>query len=218
MKYVGGKNKIGKYIAEVMKQMVPPSMTSDYLEPFCGSLGVTVNMTDTYTNINASDTHPDLIALWKDVQKGTFIPPTTLTETQWNNVKQLPSPSAMKAFIGFGCSFGGKYFSGYAQKYANGKNEDYLKAATNSVAKIEPKIKNVRFTCCDYKKWNPTKTLIYCDPPYTYSKFPVKYRTSTKKYDVFNNDEFWDIMRQWSQNNFVFIRNYCTTRFCLYMA
>ena len=42
MKYVGGKNKIGKYIANVIKEMVPPTMTSTYLEPFCGSLGVTV--------------------------------------------------------------------------------------------------------------------------------------------------------------------------------
>lgn len=205
MKYVGGKNKIGKYIAEVMKQMVPPSMTSTYLEPFCGSLGVTVNMTDTYTDIYASDTHPDLIALWKDVQQGTFTPPTTLTELQWNNVKNIESPSSMKAFVGFGCSFGGKYFSGYAQKYTNGKNEDFLKAATNSMKKIQPKIQNVKFECCDYKKWTPENTLIYCDPPYAYNNHPVKYRKSTKKYDVFNNIEFWDKMREWSKDNFVFI-------------
>lgn len=205
MKYVGGKNKIGKYIANVIKEMVPPTMTSTYLEPFCGSLGVTVNMIDTYNKIYASDNHPDLIALWEAVQKNEFIPPTNLNETEWNIIKNKPSPSAMKAFVGFGCSFGGKYFSGYAQKYTNGKNEDYLKAATNSINKIQPKIQNIKFKCCDYQYWKPKNVVIYCDPPYNYNNFPVKYRKSTKKYDVFDNNKFWDIMRKWSKDNFVFI-------------
>ena len=47
--------------------------------------------------------------------------------------------------------------------------------------------------------------LIYCDPPYKFNKFPVKYRTSTKKYNTFDIDEFWNIMREWSKNNYVFI-------------
>ena len=63
----------------------------------------------------------------------------------------------------------------------------------------------MKFECCDYKKWTPENTLIYCDPPYAYNNHPVKYRKSTKKYDVFNNIEFWDKMREWSKDNFVFI-------------
>ena len=204
MKYLGGKNKIGKYIANVMKERIRPGEVDGYLEPFCGSLGVTQHMTSDY-NVIASDTHSDLIALWKKVKADKFISPKNMTEARYLKIKNQKSPSALKAFVGFGCSFGGKYFSGYAQKYTNGKNENYLRAVTNSMKKIQPKITNVKFKCCDYKKWKPKNMLIYCDPPYKYSKFPVKYRTSTKRYDVFDSKVFWDTMRKWSKNNYVFI-------------
>ena len=179
-------------------------MVDGYLEPFCGSLAITVHMTD-YKKVIASDIHSDLIMLWKKVQKNKFIPPKTLNEDQWKKIKEYKSPSAMKAFAGFGCSFGGKFFGGYAQKYTNGKNEDYLKAATNSINKIKSKIENVKFYKKDYKKWTPKNMLIYCDPPYVPSNFPVKYRTATKKYSEFDNKKFWNVMRKWSKKNYVFI-------------
>lgn len=204
MKYLGGKNKTGRYIADAMKARVKPTEVAGYLEPFCGSLGVTQHMTDEY-KVTASDTHPDLIALWKKLKKKQFISPKTMSEERYLRIKNFKSPSALKAFAGFGCSFGGKFFSGYAQKYTNGKKENYLSAVSNSMKKIQPKITNVKFKCCDYKKWKPKNMLIYCDPPYKYSKFPVKYRTSTKKYVEFDNNEFWDIMRKWSKHNHVFI-------------
>ena len=162
MKYLGGKNKIGKYIAEVIKSYVPPEKMDIYLEPFCGSLGVMKNMTE-YKEIYASDIHPDLISLWKKVKNGKFKAPKTLTEERWLKIKNYKSPNALKAFVGFGCSFGGKFFSAYAQKYTNGKNENYLQAATNSINKLEPKIKNINFDCCSYKDWEPNNILIYCD-------------------------------------------------------
>ena len=204
MKYLGGKNKIAKYIVKFIKDLINPDMVDGYLEPFCGSLAITVHMTD-YKKVIASDIHSDLIMLWKKVQKNKFIPPKTLNEDQWKKIKEYKSPSAMKAFAGFGCSFGGKFFGGYAQKYTNGKNEDYLKAATNSINKIKSKIENVKFYKKDYKKWTPKNMLIYCDPPYVPSNFPVKYRTTTKKYSEFDNKKFWNVMRKWSKKNYVFI-------------
>jgi hypothetical protein len=45
----------------------------------------------------------------------------------YNNAKQLESPSALKAFIGFGLSFGGRYFGAFAHKYINDKKEDFCK-------------------------------------------------------------------------------------------
>ena len=48
--------------------------------------------------------------------------------------------------------------------------------------------------------------LIYCDPPYQTTKYdPIKYRTDTKYYDIFDNEKFWNIMRLWSKKNHVFI-------------
>ena len=46
MKYLGGKHKIGKEIANFMINKCPPENYKTYLEPFCGSLGVFKNMTN----------------------------------------------------------------------------------------------------------------------------------------------------------------------------
>ena len=214
MKYLGGKNKLGKHIsAAILKTVeeqpqlfkIKKDNVKGLLIPFCGSLGVLKFLAPHFRKIRASDTHEDLIALWKSVQSGKFKAPTEISEEDYKRIKELPSPNPLKAFAGFGLSFGGKYFSGFAQKYTNGKNENYLRAATNSVKKLEPVIQRVKFSVSDYSRLRPKNMLIYADPPYVNKRFPVKYRKGTKKYDVFDNDKFWDVMRKWSKNNIVFV-------------
>jgi len=204
MKYMGGKYFLAKDIVSIMNKYVSVNDVDGYLEPFCGAMSVLMKMNKTYKCI-ASDYHPDLIELWKAIQSNTFIPPTEMTEEIYHDIKQLPSPNALKAFVGFGCSFGGKYFAGYADKYKNGKNENYLQEITNSINKKKNKLSNIEFYSCSYDTWKPTNKLIYCDPPYQITKFPIKYRTDTVKYDIFDNKHFWDVMREWSKNNYVFI-------------
>lgn len=209
MKYLGGKQRLGKHIAPILHELWEYNEYNGYLEPFCGSLGVFRHMTtlEKARTIVANDYHPDLIALWNDVQKCTFTPPTSVSECQYNQAKQLKSPNSMKAFIGFGMSFGGRYFGAYAPNYLGSKKEDFCKEMVNSLKRIAPKIQlpKVKFTNSKYQKLRPTNKLIYCDPPYKHTKYPIKYRTSTKEYDIFDNEEFWDIMRKWSQNNLVII-------------
>jgi len=204
MKYMGGKFFLCKEISSVMKSLVPPDKVDLYIEPFCGALNVLKLMNNDY-QCSASDYHPDLIQLWKEVQDNTFIPPTNVDLEFYEECKQLESPSALKAFIGFNMSFGGKYYAGYADKYKKDKVENFLAEATNSLHKIKDKLKDVEFQCLSYDSLQPNKCLIYCDPPYQNTKFPIRYRTDTKHYDIFDNTTFWDIMRQWSENNYVFI-------------
>jgi DNA adenine methylase len=205
MIYVGGKNRIGKDISLKMKELIDSGKVSGYMEPFCGSLGVMKYMVDYHDNLIAADSHCDLIALWKGVKNGTFDPPKTVTEKYYNEVKKMKSPSALKGFVGFGCSFGGKYFGGYGQKYVKNHPTNFLRGATNSIIKLKPLLKKIKFSCNDYKKFTPVNMLIYCDPPYKNSRGGSLYRKKTKQYDNFNNKEFWDTMRKWSKNNYVFI-------------
>lgn len=210
MKYLGGKQRLGKHIAIVLKDIWNKCLSENitfqqYLEPFCGSLGVLKNMTDLSNNIIANDYHPDLIAMWKSVRDKTFIFPENVSEEEYKNAKTLVSPSAMKSFIGFGLSFGGRYFGAFAPKYANEKKEDFCKEMTNSLTRIAPLIKNVEFINKKYQDLTPINSFIYCDPPYRSTKYPIKYRTDVKRYDKFDNDEFWGIMRSWSENNVVII-------------
>ena len=207
MKYLGGKQRLGKHLAPVLHEIWENNEDlNGYLEPFCGSLGVLKNMTDIDTkNIQANDYHADLIQMWKEVKAGTFKYPTSISEKEYLEAKQMKSPSAHKAFVGFGMSFGGRYFGAYSQKYLNGKKEDFCKEMVNSLTRTAPKIQNVKFTNKDYRKLTPKKKLIYCDPPYAYNKYPIKYRREVKKYDTFDNEDFWEVMRKWSKNNLVVV-------------
>ena len=113
------------HVNPCMNSYVNPDDVDGYLEPFCGAMSILTKMNEMYT-CKASDYHPDLIQLWKEVQTNSFIPPQEMNEELYNTIKDYESPSAMKAFVGFGCSFGGKFFSGYADKYKNNKKENYL--------------------------------------------------------------------------------------------
>ena len=149
MKYKGGKQMLGKHLAKFIKESTINLDVEGYLEPFCGSLGVLIHMTDTF-DCTAADYHPDLIEMWKAVQDNSFKPPVKVSEEDYLKIKQTSSPSALKGFVGFGCSFGGQFFGGYAQKYANGKKEDFLKGATHSINKKRPVIKDVDFSMYDF--------------------------------------------------------------------
>jgi DNA adenine methylase len=208
MKYLGGKQRLGKHIAPILKELWEINTTNQfqsYIEPFCGSLGVLKNMVDIPTEIIANDYHPDLIQMWRDLQQNRLVYPAEITEEDYLYYKNVPSPNSLKAFVGFGMSFGGKFFSGFAQKYLNHKSEDFLKEMVHSLERIRPVITNVKFTCRDYTELTPRNALIYCDPPYRFEKFPIKYRRDTKHYDEFDNDTFWNIMREWSKTNLVVI-------------
>jgi len=211
MKYLGGKQRLGKHLAPFLKDLIKKyiiknGVTVDgYLEPFCGSLGVLKNMTDVHINVTANDYHPDLIKMWLAVKDGTFVYPESISEEEYIAAKLLPSPNAYKSFVGFGMSFGGRFFGAYSQKYLGEKKEDFCKEMTNSLKRIAPVIQNVTFTNEDYNNLNPHNLFIYCDPPYTQTKYPIKYRRDVKKYDVFDNDKFWNKVREWSVDNFVVV-------------
>lgn len=71
---------------------------------------------------------------------------------------------ALKAFIGFGCSFAGKWWGGYAR---GGKGRDYCLNAYNSTMRKAAKMQDVKFLSMDYSNFlPPSHSVIYCDIPY----------------------------------------------------
>ena len=106
--------------------------------------------------------------------------------------------------IGFLASFNGKWFDGgYAkpgyEKTKHGKRyRDYYQTAKNNLLRQLPNLKTVEFKHCDYKTVKPHNAVVYCDPPYQNT---TKYKVSNR----FNYDEFWNTMREWSNDNIVFI-------------
>ena len=206
MRYLGGKHRLGKEIAEILMRYAPPGTVKGYLEPFCGSLGVTVHMVE-HDDCVVSDINKDLIMLWKEVKSGKFEYPTRISKETWLRYKQSTIPSAMRAFIGFGCSYNGMWFSAYANDYISTKTKNNCKICSeiecmNSINNIEEYIKKIKkIHCCSYDYWEPKGYLIYCDPPYQ----------GTEKYKgipMFDSVKFWDTVRRWSRCNIVIVSEF----------
>ncbi len=109
MRYMGGKSRIAKQIAAVIDEHRQPGQL--VWDAFCGGLSMSVALSKKGP-VLASDACAPLIALYKAVQEG-WDPPTEVSRQTYMAAKLLPDSDPMKAFCGFGCSFGGKWFGGY---------------------------------------------------------------------------------------------------------
>lgn len=187
MRYLGGKTRIGKQIAGVINGLD----FQTYWEPFCGVFSVGKHVKGVRV---ATDAHPDLIYLLQAIQKG-FKPPTYVSEKNYKDFKKLP-PSAMRGFVGFSCSFAGKFFGGYAR---DKENRSYAASAARSLEKLRPYIQDVLFGYAKYNEVNLYADIVYADPPYS----------NTTKYSVeFDSGEFWDWARQMSSKSIVLVSEY----------
>jgi DNA adenine methylase len=196
MYYLGGKARLAKHIVPIITADRQPGQW--FVEPFCGGCNITAAVDG---NRLANDIHYELISLWQALQTGA-IPPDVVTKKTYQDVKNNPDkyPPYFRAFVGFGCSFGGKYFGGYAVD-----NRWKLTVAQNnynSTLRKAAKLKGVVFTNMDYcDLYVPQNSVIYCDPPYQNT---TKYTTG-----AFDHELFWHWCRnKTKQGHKVFISEY----------
>lgn len=160
MQYFGGKCRIANRIADIINAKRP----SNYYEPFCGGLWVSQYVQADILHL--SDISQPLITLYQALQGG-WEPPCKVTEGDYKHyqVKQECN-DPMTGFVGYGCSFAGKYFGGYARS----ATRNYALNAKNSLERKFRRLreKDVRFAVHDYSKVLPEVpgSVIYCDPPY----------------------------------------------------
>ncbi len=190
MQYMGGKMRAGKQLAEVLQTFEP----FRYYEPFCGMFSVGKHIS--CEQKTAGDIHPDLILMLEAAQAG-WSPPTSITEEQYNELR-IAESSALRGFVGFGCSFYGRFFGGFARDPKEGRN--FCATARNNLLKLVPLIQNVKFQCASYLDYKGDADVIYCDPPYA----GAKHYSNGK----FNHEEFWDWARNYSQRSIVCVSEY----------
>ncbi len=155
MRYLGGKSKIAKRLAAII------GTGEEFLEPFMGGGAMTAALAPNFSYGRASDIHPDLIMLWQALSSG-WIPPSRISEEEYYAIKESP-PSALRGFCGFGPSWGGKFFGGYAR----GGNRNYAYETKKSLLRDIELMKNVSFSCIDYRLLSPSQNcVVYADPPY----------------------------------------------------
>ena len=104
----------------------------------------------------------------------------------------------MIGFVGFLCSFGGKWWGGYA---ANKKGDNYAERGSRVITKQASSLKEVEFICGNYLDLQiPDNSLIYCDPPY---------EGTTAYKNKFNHVVFWQWCRERvKEGHTVFISEY----------
>lgn len=202
MRYVGGKSKIAPQIARVILGSTTNRRT--YFEPFVGGGSVLAQLAPNFEESFAGDAHEDLILMWQAIRSG-WVPPA-VTYERYQELRYDERPSAERGFAGFGGSFGGRWFEGFARGGFNGATpRNHQAESARAVMKVAAKIEssNVRFEQCDYRSWTPDATaVIYCDPPYAGSLHD--YRTG-----AFDTESFWSHAAEWAdEGHDVFVSEY----------
>lgn len=195
MRYLGGKYRIAKHIArEVNKVRRPGQLVWD---GFCGGLSCGSAIGGP---IVCSDQHPALIALYEAIRRG-WDPPSDLSEEQHRLARDLPDSDPLKAFAGFGCSFGGMWFAKYHHGRDNGTGSysTFASSARNSLLKDVPRVTD--FACLDFMSVDPGPEgfVLYLDPPY---RGTVGYGAA------FDSDAFEARALEWSKFVPVFVSEY----------
>jgi DNA adenine methylase len=193
VKYLGGKYRSARKIAEALMPLAAGRRT--YIEPFLGGAAVATLLAPEFRTVLLSDAHPDLIAMWQGLQNG-WEPPDDVSEAEYQAARDAPV-SALRGFIGFGCSFGGKWFGGYGRNFfQNGKpaTEPNLAAGSKrSVLRTTAAISHAYISRRDYRSVPVTADcVIYADPPYANSA------TTYTGYDDFDHDRFWSVAQRWA--------------------
>ena len=184
---MGSKNRVAKHLLPVMLEN---RNERTWIEPFVGG----ANMIDKVDgNRIGADNNKYLIDFWNEFKNG-WIPPEHVTKEEYYAIKDnKENDTKMTLFAGIICSYGGKWFGGYANNYPehrrlkNGKLPNFQKEGKNGIIKQLPKIKGVEFIHSSYQDLEiPDNSLIYCDPPY---------EGTTKYKDDFNHSDFWEWCR-----------------------
>lgn len=197
MRYCGSKRKFMKYLLPILTKDM------DEKSAFCDMFGGGMNVVSEIPcrRKMAVDSNQYVIALWVELQKnGMKNIPMEVSEEMYNDVKHsyinndTKYPLYIIGYVGTCCSFGGSWFNGYA-RYNPNKDEDHIKEAYNGLKKQVESFKhldNTIFVSMSYDVFHnfDNDDIVYCDPPYA----------STKKYkDDFDNDKFWDWVREVSK-------------------
>jgi len=198
MKYMGSKNRIAKEILPIILKNRKENQY--YVEPFVGGF----NIIDKVDGLRiASDTNEYLIALFKELQNG-WIPPSEITESEYNDVRTNKEkyPMYYVGFIGFCCSYSGKWFGGYARgNDNNGNPRNYTDESKRNILNQKDGIKGIRIFNQSYDKLQiPKNSIIYLDPPY---------EGTTGYKDKFDSQKLWGWCRKMkAEGHTIFVSEY----------
>ncbi len=162
-----------------------------YVEPFAGGMNSICHVDG---NRIANDINEPLIEMWKHLVYNNWIP-KEISRDEYNEIRSNKEkyPLYLVGWVGFNCSYSGKYFGGFAgeTKTKIGTIRNYQQEAIRNVAKQVETMGGVVFKNKEYYDLEiPKNSIIYCDPPYCNT---TGYSSKIKV------DQFWDWVREMSK-------------------
>lgn len=200
MRYMGGKGRIAKALSEVILQdteTIPDR--GRYLEPFVGGGAMAAKLGQHFDHVVYSDIHPDLMLMWDAVLHKGWEPPTEVSYELYQELRYASEPSALRGFVGFGGSFGGRWFEGYARggHNANGQPRNHQAESSRAVLKdalTMPGNLSTSTFCRDALTITAEPgDVIYCDPPYANTK-------NYSRLDALDHTKFWEVAQGWAED------------------
>jgi len=190
---MGSKNRIAKEILPIILKARKPNQC--YVETMVGG----GNLIDKVEGFRiGADLNPYVIEALKLIRDNPESLPDHVSEEYYRELEIKKQLNGLTGVVGFTCSFGSKWFGGYAR---NSDGRNYIKVAKNNALAQSPNLKDCLFINSSYQLLDiPKNSIIYCDPPY---------EGTTKYKDGFNHSEFWDWVRTKSlEGHSVFVSEY----------
>lgn len=180
MKYMGSKNRHAKEILKIVLADRQPNQY--YVEPFVGGFNI-IDKVD--GKRIANDTHYYLIKLFQSVRDG-WQPPDFISYEQYQDIRNNKDKYSdnLVGFVGFGCSYSGKWWGGYARgNDNNGIPRNYCKESKKNILSQYQGLQGIEIHNVNYLELEiPPNSIIYCDPPYA---------GTTGYKDKFDHELFW---------------------------
>ena len=216
MMYQGGKSRIAKPISEVINEISRRQKSYSQTDCasnrerereretvlvslFCGACSVESILAPKFDRVICNDNHYYLIQMLKGIQSGYELP-DSITKEEYCYIKNhKDNDPILTGFVGFGCSFGGKWFGGYGQGFnSKGGRRNYCDEGKRGTVQTLSTMQHVEFTCKDYRDVElPENCIIYADPPYS--------NTTGYSGNKFDSNAFWEYAREVSKTHLMFI-------------
>ena len=147
MRYQGGKSRIAKQLANtitnISSQRERERESNCFVSLFCGSCSVESKV-EGFSRKILNDKHEYLIELLNGVKNGYDLP-EHISEEEYKYIREhKDEDKVLSGFVGFGCSFGGKWFGGYAR---NKTGTNYALQSKRSLLKDMNNLMDAEFIC-----------------------------------------------------------------------
>lgn len=166
----------------------------------CGGCGI-IDKVDGFRIAN--DIHSYLISMWRALTENQWEPPTEISLEEYTAIRQNKEgyPSELVGFVGFGCSYSGKWWGGYARgKDDKGRERNYCLESHKNVLKQIRTMHNIVWENKPYDEVDiPKNSIVYADIPY---------EGTTKYKDSFDHSKFWEWAREQSHNHYLYVSEY----------